>query len=147
MAKKKGERKPWQEMTFLELDNKALLEHARSLGKEKGIQALTQLQKWEAEKIEVTPEMKEKKRRQLEKQKKREKQEDGTMKKLDEPLYTADEIEEILSEYTKVPKYSPLALRKKYCKEFYPSVLPKEKNKDKFADEIAKALAELQAGD
>ena len=111
MAKKKGERKPWQEMTFLELDNKALLEHARSLGKEKGIQALTQLQKWEAEKIEVTPEMKEKKRRQLEKQKKREKQEDGTMKKLDTPLYTADEIEEILSKYTEAPKYSPLALR------------------------------------
>ena len=145
MAKKKGERKPWQEMTFLELDNKALIEHARSLGKEEGIKALTQLQKWKAEKIAVTPEMKEKKRKQLEKQKKREKQTDGKMKKLDEPLYTTDEIEEILSEYTEVPKYSPLALRKKYCKEFYPSVLPKEKDKDKFADEIAKALAELQA--
>lgn len=147
MAKKKGERKPWQEMTFLELDNKALLEHARSLGKEKGIEALTQLQKWKAEKIAVTPKMKEKKRQQLEKQKKRQKQTDGKMKKLDEPLYTADEIEKILSEYTEAPKYSPLALRKKYCKEFYPSVLPKEKDKDKFANEIAKALAELQAGD
>lgn len=147
MAKKNEPRKQWQEMTFLELDNKALLEHARSLGKEKGIEALTQLQTWKAEKIAVTPAMKEKKRRQLEKQKKREKQEDGTMKKLDEPLYTADEIEEILSKYTEAPKYSPLALRKKYCKAFYPSVLPEEKKKDKFDDEIAKAIAELQAGD
>lgn len=147
MAKKKGERKPWQEMTFLELDNKALIEHALSLGKEKGTEALTQLQKWKNEKIAVTPEMKEKKRRQLEQQKKRKKQTDGKMKELDEALYTADEIEKILSEYTEAPKYSPLALRKKYCKAFYPSVLPKEKDKDKFADEIAKALAELQAGD
>ena len=146
MAKKKGERKQWQDMTFRELDNKALIEHARSLGKEKGIEALTQLQNWKSEKIAVSPEMKEKKRKQLEKQKKREKQADGTMKKLDEPLYTADEIEEILSKYIEAPKYSPLALRKKYCKAFYPSVLPKEKDKDKFADEIAKALAELQAG-
>lgn len=147
MAKKKGERKPWQEMTFLELDNKALIEHALSLGKEKGTEALTQLQKWKNEKIAVTPEMKEKKRQQLEQQKKRKKQTDGKMKELDEALYTADEIEKILSEYTEAPKYSPLALRKKYCKAFYPSVLPKEKDKDKFADEIAKALAELQAGD
>lgn len=147
MAKKKGERKPWQEMTFLELDNKALIEHALSLGKEKGTEALTQLQKWKNEKIAVTPEMKEKKRRQLEQQKKRKKQTDGKMKELDEALYTADEIEKILSEYTEAPKYSPLALRKKYCKAFYPPVLPKEKDKDKFADEIAKALAELQAGD
>ncbi len=40
MAEQK-ERKPWQDMTFRELDNKALIEHALSLGKKKGAEALT----------------------------------------------------------------------------------------------------------
>lgn len=43
MAEQK-ERKPWQDMTFRELDNKALIEHALSLGKKKGAEALTVIQ-------------------------------------------------------------------------------------------------------
>ena len=35
MAKKNEPRKPWQDMTFRELDNQALIEHAQSLGKKK----------------------------------------------------------------------------------------------------------------
>ena len=37
MAEKK-ERKPWQEMTFRELDNDALIEHAKSLGRKKAVE-------------------------------------------------------------------------------------------------------------
>ena len=37
MAEKK-ERKPWQEMTFRELDNDALIEHAQSLGRKKAVE-------------------------------------------------------------------------------------------------------------
>lgn len=49
MAEQK-QRKPWQEMTFRELDNKARIEHALSLGKKKGAEALTYLQQLDAEK-------------------------------------------------------------------------------------------------
>ena len=42
------QRKPWQEMTFRELDNKALIEYALSLGKKKGAEALTYLQQLDA---------------------------------------------------------------------------------------------------
>ena len=34
----KKERKPWQEMTFRELDNDALIEHAQSLGRKKAVE-------------------------------------------------------------------------------------------------------------
>lgn len=37
MAEKK-ERKQWQNMTFRELDNKALIEHAKSLGRKKAVE-------------------------------------------------------------------------------------------------------------
>lgn len=37
MAEKK-ERKPWQEMTSRELDNDALIEHAKSLGRKKAVE-------------------------------------------------------------------------------------------------------------
>ena len=47
MAEKK-ERKPWQDMTFRELDNKALIEHAKSLGGKKAVEALTYLQQLDA---------------------------------------------------------------------------------------------------
>ncbi len=38
MAKKNEPRKFWQEMTFRELDNKALIEHAKSLGRKKAVE-------------------------------------------------------------------------------------------------------------
>ena len=34
----KKERKQWQDMTFRELDNKALIEHAKSLGRKKAVE-------------------------------------------------------------------------------------------------------------
>ena len=73
MAEQK-QRKPWQEMTFRELDNDALIEHAQSLGKKKGAEALTYLQQLDAEKIPFTAEMKHKRREELQKKKKRQKQ-------------------------------------------------------------------------
>ena len=97
MAKKNESRKHWQEMTFRELDNKALIEHAQSLGKKKGAEALTYLQQLDAEKIPFTAEMKQKRREELQKKKKRQKQGEK-MVELDEPLYTDEQIEEMLSE-------------------------------------------------
>ena len=99
MAKKNEPRKPWQDMTFRELDNQALIEHAQSLGKKKGAEALTYLQQLDAEKIPFTAEMKQKRREELQKKKKREKQGEK-MVELSEPLYTDEQIEEMLSEIT-----------------------------------------------
>ena len=145
MAEKK-ERKPWQEMTFRELDNKALIEHALSLGKKKGAEALNYLKTLDAEKVPFTAEMKQKRREELQKKKKRQKQGEK-MVELDEPLYTAEQIEEMLSEITEVPKYAALKIKRMYCEKYYPEILPNKKDTTSFADEIAKALAELQAGD
>lgn len=140
------ERKQWQDMTFRELDNKALIEHAKSLGKKKGAEALIYLQQLNAEKIPFTAEMKQKRREELQKKKKRQKQGEK-MVELDEPLYTVEQIEEMLGEITEVPKYAPLKIKRMYCEKYYPAILPNKKETTSFADEIAKALAELQAGD
>ena len=145
MAEKK-ERKPWQEMTFRELDNKALIEHALSRGRKKGAEALIYLQQLDAEKIPFIAEMKQKRREELQKKKKRQKQGEK-MVELDEPLYTNEQIEEMLSKITEVPKYPPLKIKRMYCEKYYPEILPNKKDTTSFADEIAKALAELQAGD
>lgn len=145
MAEKK-ERKQWQDMTFRELDNQALIEHAKSLGGKKAVEALTYLQQLDAEKIPFTAEMKQKRREELQKKKKRQKQGEK-MVELDEPLYTAEQIEEMLSEITEVPKYAALKIKRMYCEKYYPEILPNKKDTTSFADEIAKALAELQAGD
>ena len=56
MAEKK-ERKPWREMTYRELDEDALFEHALSLGKEKGLEALDYLEKLKHSRIPFTAEM------------------------------------------------------------------------------------------
>lgn len=145
MAEQK-ERKRWQDMTFRELDNKALIEHALSLGKKEGAEALTYLQQLDAEKILFTAEMKQKRREELQKKKKRQKQGEK-MVELDEPLYTDEQIEEMLSKITEVPKYPPLKIKRMYCEKYYTAILPNKKDTTSFADEIAKALAELQAGD
>lgn len=144
MAEKK-ERKQWQDMTFRELDNKALIEHAKSLGGEKAVEALTYLKQLDAEKIPFTAEMKQKRREELQKKKKRKKKGEKIVE-LDEPLYTAEQIEEMLGEITEVPKYAALKIKRMYCEKYYPTILPNKKETTSFADEIAKALAELQAG-
>ena len=145
MAEKK-ERKQWQDMTFRELDNKALIEHALSLGGEKAVEALTYLQKLDAEKVPFDDKMKQKKREELKNKKKRQRQ-DGKMVELDEPLYTDEQIEEILSKIKEVPKYPPLKIKRMYCEKYYTAILPNKKDTTSFADEIAKALAQLQTGE
>ena len=145
MAEKK-EHKQWQDMTFRELDNKALIEHAKSLGRKKAVEALIYLQQLDAEKIPFTAEMKQKRREELQKKKKRQKQGEK-MVELDEPLYTAEQIEEMLGDIKEIPKYAPLKIKRMYCEKYYPAILPNKKETTSFADEIAKALAELQAGD
>ena len=64
MAEQK-ERKPWQEMTYQELDEDALFEHAVSLGKEKGGKALDYLEKLKQSRIPFTAEMRVKERERL----------------------------------------------------------------------------------
>ena len=148
MAEKK-ERKPWREMTYRELDEDALFEHALSLGKEKGLEALDYLEKLKTARIPFTAKMREKMREQLAKKKKRKKDEaTQTMPETDTPLYTPEQIEKILDEIKDVPKYSTLALKKEYCKEYYPEILPKA-GKPKgptFEDKLAAARAKLQQG-
>lgn len=144
MAEQK-ERKQWQEMTFRELDNDALIEHATSLGGERAIEALLYLQQL-TKKVPFTAEMKQERREELRKKKKRQRQGEK-MIELDEPLYTDEQIEEMLSEITEVPKYAPLKIKKMYCEKYYPTIVPNKKQTISFADKIAKALAELQAGD
>lgn len=148
MAEQK-ERKPWQEMTYQELDEDALFEHAVSLGKEKGGKALDYLEKLKQSRIPFTAEMRVKERERLARKKKRKK--DKATKKMvdtDTPLYTPEQIEKILDEIKDVPKYSTLALKKEYCTEYYPEILPKA-GKPKgptFEDKLAAARAKLQQG-
>ena len=146
MAKKNDPRKQWQDMTFRELDNKALIEHALSLGGKKAVEALTYLQTLDAERIPFTDEMKQTDRERLQKKKKRQ-QQGEKMVELDEPLYSAEQIEEMLGEKKEVPKYAVLKIKRMYCEKYYPTILPDKKDTTSFADEIAKALAQLQAGD
>ena len=84
MAEQK-QRKPWQDMAFRELDNKALIEHAKSLGGKKAVEALTYLQQLDAEKIPFTAEMKQKRREELQKKKKRQKKKYGNWKRREQP--------------------------------------------------------------
>lgn len=144
MAEQK-ERKQWQEMTFRELDNDALIEHATSLGGERAIEALLYLQQL-TKKVPFTAEMKQERREELRKKKKRQRQGEK-MIELDEPLYSDKQIEEMLDEITEVPKYAPLKIKRMYCEKYYPAIVPNKKQTISFADKIAKALAELQAGD
>lgn len=143
------ERKPWQEMTYQELDENALFEHAISLGKEKGLEALDYLEKLKNARIPFTAEMRSKMREQLAKKKQRRK--DKTTKKMVDtaiPLYTPEQIEKKLDEITDVPEYTPLLLKKEYCKKYYPEILP-EPGKPKgptFEEKIAAARARLQQG-
>lgn len=139
----KAKKSNWREMTFTELDYDALIEHALSLGGERSIEAIAFLQKMEAEKVPFNEEMKEERRKVLEKKKKRKKDEKGEkFITLNEPLYTADEIEEILNKITEVPKYSFLQLKQEYCNEYYPSIIKHAKKKDgpTFADKLAAAM-------
>lgn len=144
MATKNEPRKPWQEMTFRELDNDALIEHATSLGGERAIEALLYLQQL-TKKVPFTAEMKQERREELRKKKKRQRQGEK-MIELDEPLYSDKQIEEMLDEITEVPKYAPLKIKRMYCEKYYPAIVPDKKQTISFADKIAKALAELQAG-
>lgn len=145
MAKKNEPRKQWQDMTYRELDYKALIEHAVSLGKEKGTEALTFLQAKRNEVIPITDEMRQARREELRKLKRREKQGDKTVE-VDEPRYTDEEIETLIKEMKPHRKYGALELKKMYCEKFYRSIIPPKRSTDAFDDEIAKALAQLQAG-
>ena len=141
MAKEK--KLDWREMTFTELDYDALIEHALSLGGKRSVEAIAFLQKMEAEKVPFDDQMKEERRKVLEKKKKRKKDEKGEkFITLNEPLYTADEIEEILNKITEVSKYSFLQLKQEYCKEYYPSIIKHAKKKDEptFAAKLAAAM-------
>ena len=146
MAEKK-ERKPWREMTYRELDEDALFEHALSLGKEKGFEALDYLEKLKTARIPFTAEMRAKMREQLAKKKKR-KKDKATQKMVetDTPLYTTEQIEKMHDEITEVPEYTPLKLKREYCDKYYPEIVPKP-GKPKgptFEDKLAAARAKLQ---
>jgi len=148
MAEKK-ERKPWQEMTYQELDENALFEHAISLGKEKGLEALDYLEKLKNARVPFTAEMREKKREELAKKKQRKK--DKTTQKMvytDIPLYTPEQIEKKLDGITEVPEYPTLLLKKEYCKKYYPEILPTaaQPKGPSFEDKLAAARARLQQG-
>ena len=146
MAEQK-QRKPWQDMTYRELDEDALFEHALSLGKEKGLEALDYLEKLKNARIPFTAEKREKMREQLAKKKKRKKDEaTKKMVETDIPLYTPEQIEKRFDEIKDVPEYSTLALKKKYCEKYYPEIVPKP-GKPKgptFEDKLAAARAKLQ---
>lgn len=145
MAKEKKERKQWQDMTFRELDYQALIEHASSLGKEKGAEALTFLRTTRNEAEPVTDEMREKKREEL-RQLKRLKKDGDTTIELDERRYTDKQIEKMIKDMKPIRKHNAFEVKKLYCDKFYPDIV-KKSDTDAIDDEITKALAKLQAGD
>lgn len=125
--------KPWNEMTFRELTRDALIEHAVSLGDsdpKKSLEALAYLETlFETE--PVTDEMKAEKRQELEsKTKKKRDKESGQLIKTDKPLYTKRQIDKMIDEMKGTPKYSIFEIKDKYCKLYYPDILPDDKDKE-----------------
>lgn len=139
---KKKDRKPWNEMNYRELDYDALIEHAISLGGEKALEALDYLKYLKSETVPFDREMKEERRKQLAKKMKRKNNMTTNI-----PLYTQEEIEEMLSGITEVPKYSALTLKQAYCEKYYPKIIPEKKKKDgpTFEDKIEEARAKILA--
>ena len=147
MANKKKERKPLQEMSVTDLDYDAIIEHALSLGGETSVEAIAFLQKMEAEKVPFNEEMKAERREALAGKKKRKRDKDTKkLIELDEPLYTAGEIDKKLNQITEVPKYSFSQLKQSYCEKYYPSIFKTETKKDEptFADKLAAAMKKAQ---
>ena len=148
MANKKKERKPLQEMSFTDLDYDAIIEHALSLGGETSVEAIAFLQKMETETVPFDEKMKAERREALAGKKKRKRDENtNKMIELDEPLYTADEIDKKLGKIKEVPKYSFSQLKQAYCEKYYPSVIKSAKKKDEptFADKLAAAMEKAKA--
>lgn len=90
--------------------------------------------------------MRQARREELRQLKRREKQGDK-MVEVDKPRYTDEEIEKLIKKMKPHRKYGTLELKKMYCEKYYSSIIPPKKSTDAFDDEIAEALAKLQAGD
>lgn len=142
MAKEKvkeEERKPFDEMSFRELDRQALIDHAKSLGGKTALEALTYLQEL-SEEIPYTREELESKRKQI-----RDKT-TGKLIETDKPRFTAKQIDEKLKKKEGKPKYNILKIKNLYCERYYPEIVPEKKEEEtSFTDMIAAAMAELQA--
>lgn len=142
MAKVKEEeekRKPFNEMSFKELDRQALIDHAKSLGGKTALEALIYLKEL-SEKVPYT-------REELKRKRKRKKDKTtGKMIETDIPKYTDKEIDELIEKEEGAPKYSMFELKQLYCKTYWTEILPEGKKKEtSFTDMIAAAMAELQA--
>lgn len=135
---KEEKRKPFDEMSFRELDRQALIDHAKSLGGKTALEALTYLQEL-SEEIPYTREELESKRKQI-----RDKT-TGKLIETDKPRFTAKQIDEFIKDKKGTPKYSILKIKQLYCKKYYPEILSEKKEETSFTDMIAAAMAELQA--
>lgn len=142
MAKEDKERKAWNTMTFRQLDGRALIEHALSLGGTTSLDALNYLEELTAREP-VTDAIREEKRKELAGKYKRVKDTDGNLIETDKPLYSEKQIEKMLVELKGTPKYSPLTVKRMYCEKYYPTILENKKEQS-FADMIAEAKAKAK---
>lgn len=138
VKEKEEERKPFDKMSFRELDRQALIDHAISLGGETALEALTYLKEL-SEKVPYT-------REELKRKRKREKDKTtGEMVETDKPQYTDKQIDKMIEEKKCKPKYGIFELKYLYCRKYWTEVVPEKKEEDSFGDMIAAAMAELQA--
>lgn len=140
MAKKKDKtEKPLNEMKFKDLNRKALIEHALSLG-DISDEALAYLDEL-AETIPVTDEMREEKRKELQSKKKFEEDENGNKIETDKPLYNEKQIENIVNNMQPKQIYNIFEIKQRYCEKYYPQILKKKDKPKSFKDMIAEAKA------
>ena len=132
--------------TFRELDRKALIKHAMSLGKVQGLEALAYLRELNA-KIPFSEEMKAAEREKLSKKTKQVRDKtSGNLVDTGVALHTSDKIEKLLNKKKTVQKYDNFTQKRMYCEKYWSDIVPQKKQStaEEFDKMIAAAEAELK---
>lgn len=137
-----NEKLAWNGKTLQKLTDDEIIEHAESLGGKEAKEALLYLRELSDFRRPFTPEELKEEKKKLSKKYKRKKV-NGKFVDTDIKLYTEEEIDDILKD--KEYKYSPMRIKRMYCKKYYPSLVEtsNKENKKTFGDKIADALAKL----
>ena len=162
MGKRDTTNLPLEELTFYEIKQEHLMEHARSLGGKKATEAaryLIELNK----RIPLTEKEKEAMRQEMKSKTKRirveVKDDDGNVEIINgkiqytyietgKKMYSDNRIEQILKEHNGVQQYSNMKQKQLYCEKYWTEKTPskKEKQEMSYDEQLAALLAELEAG-
>ena len=154
MAKRNTDGLSLNELTFYEVKQKHLREHAKSLGGKKAIEAVKYLIEID-KRIKPTQEELQARREELQAKTKRKKVEvkdtNGNTaieyRETNTRLYSDKMIEKLISEYKGEQVNNSFAQKRMYCEKFWIDKLPDTEGKEKVKshdEELAALLAELE---